>query len=133
MLTIDHEKVCYLIIKAREFDVKMEPEVSDPGDNPTDDGDSEILFDFPDDPTALEVRACLESLNEDEACEVLALVWLGGDYGFDTWKGALTAARADADSRRPEALMQIPLLGDYLEEGLAQLGISCEDVEMGRL
>ncbi len=36
MLTIDREKVCNLIIKAREFDAKLEPEVSDRGDNPGD-------------------------------------------------------------------------------------------------
>jgi hypothetical protein len=134
MLTIDHEKVCYLIIKAREFDAKMEPEVDKPGDNPVDDSDREILFDYPDDPTVEEIQACLAGLNEDEAAEVLALVWVGcGDYDADEWNKALAAARDDADSRRPAALLSIPLLGDYLEEGLAELGYSCEDVEIGRL
>jgi hypothetical protein len=134
MLTIDHEKICYLIIKAREFDAKMDPEVDDPGDNPVDDGDREILFDHPDDPTVEEIRACLAGLNEDEAAEVLALVWIGGgDYDADEWDEALAAARDDPDSRRPAALLSIPLLGDYLEEGLAELGYSCQDEEIGRL
>ena len=39
MLSISPDKVCFLIIKAREFDAKMEPEIPDPGDNPTDDAD----------------------------------------------------------------------------------------------
>jgi hypothetical protein len=134
MLTIDHEKICYLIIKAREFDVKMEPEVPDPGDNPGDDAERVILFDYPDDPTAEEVRACLDGLNDDEACEVLALVWLGqGDYKSDEWDTALADAQDAPDERRPEALMSNPLLADYLEEGLSQLGYSCEDMEIGRL
>ncbi len=134
MLTIDHEKICYLIIKAREFDAKMEPEEPDPGDNPVDNLDREVLFDYPDDPTAQEVRACLESLNEDEAAEVLALLWVGqGDYDAGDWASALTAAREDADSRRVEALLSIPLLSEFLEEGFSQLGYSCEDVEIGRL
>jgi hypothetical protein len=134
MLTIAPEKVCYLIIKAREFDVKMEPEVPDPGDNPTDDADREILFDYPDDPTVEEIRAFLEGLNEDESAEILALVWLGrGDYVVGEWETIVSTALEDVDSRRPEALLGIPLLGDYLEEGLSQLGYSCEDVEMGRL
>ena len=134
MLTIDHEKVCYLIIKAREFDAKMEPEVSDPGDNPADDGERVILFDYPDDPTAEEVRTCLEGLNEDEACEVLALLWLGrGDYDHSEWERALAEARDAPNDRRPETLMGEPLLADYLEDGLSQLGYSCEDVEIGRL
>ncbi len=128
MLTIDPERVCFLIIKAREFDAKMEPEVSDPGDNPIDDDDREILFDYPDDPTVEEIKACLESLNVDEAAEVLALVWIGaGDYELDEWRQAVADARDDADSRRAEALLGIPLLGDFLEEGLAALGYSCED------
>jgi len=134
MLTIAPEKVCYLIIKAREFDVKMEPEVPDSGDNPTDDADREILFDYPDDPTVEEIRACLEGLNEDESAEILALVWLGrGDYVVGEWETIVSTALEDVDSRRPEALLGIPLLGDYLEEGLSQLGHSCEDVELGRL
>lgn len=134
MLTIAPEKVCYLIIKAREFDVKMEPEVPDSGDNPTDDADREILFDYPDDPTVEEIRAFLEGLNEDESAEILALVWLGrGDYVVGEWETVVSTALEDVDSRRPEALLGIPLLGDYLEEGLSQLGHSCEDVELGRL
>ena len=133
-LTINPEKVCFLIIKAREFDAKMEPEVPDPGDNPIDDADREILFDYPDDPTVEEIKGCLEALNEDESAELLALVWVGaGDYDLDAWEEAVTDALEDEESRRPDALLQIPLLGDYLEEGLNQLGHSCEDVELGRL
>jgi Protein of unknown function (DUF3775) len=128
MLSIDPERVCYLIIKAREFDAKMEPELPDPGDNPIDDADREILFDYPDDPTVEEIKACLESLNIDEASEVLALVWIGaGDYDVSEWRQAVAAAHDDPDSRRAEALLGIPLLGDYLEEGLTALGYSCED------
>lgn len=134
MLTMDPEKVCFLIIKAREFDAKMEPEVSEPGDNPIDDEDREILFDYPDDPTVEEIRGFIESLNEDEAVEILALLWVGaGDYDAEEWEEAVQDARDDPDNRRVEALLSIPLLGDYLEEGLAELGYSCEDVEMGRL
>jgi hypothetical protein len=133
-LTIDHEKVCYLIIKAREFDAKMEAEVPEPGDNPADDAEREILFDYPDDPTVEEIRGFLGSLNEDEMIELLALMWVGsGDYDIDEWDDALNDARDDADSRRPDALLGMPLLGDFLDEGLAQFGISCADVELGRL
>lgn len=134
MLTIGPDKVCYLIIKVREFDVKMEPEVPDPGDNPVDNANREILFDYPDDPTVDEIRAFLEGLNEDESAEILALVWLGrGDYVVGEWETIVSTALEDVDNRRPEALLGNPLLGDYLEEGLSQLGHSCEDVELGRL
>lgn len=134
MLTIPLERVCYLIIKAREFDAKMEPEVPEPGDNPTDDEDREILFDYPDDPTAEEVRGFLESLNEDEAADLLALLWIGeGDYDAEEWEEAVAAAHDDADSRRPEAFMSVPLLADYLEDGLDELGYSCNGITSDRL
>jgi hypothetical protein len=134
VLTIDPDRVCYLIIKAREFDAKMEPEVPDPGDNPTDDADREILFDYPDDPTVDEIKAFLETLNVDEQAELLALVWIGaGDYDVEEWEQAVVDAREDVDSRRPEALLSIPLLGDYLEEGLNALGYSCDDVARDHL
>lgn len=133
-LTIPLEKVCFLIIKAREFDAKMEPEIPDPGDNPTDDADREVLFDYPDDPTVEEIRGCIESLNEDEAAELLALVWLGsGDYDAEEWDEALATAREDGDSRRADALLAVPLLADYLEEGLDALDYSCTDIESEHL
>lgn len=134
MLTIALEKVCFLIVKAREFDAKMEPEVPEPGDNPTDDADREVLFDYPDDPTVEEIRGFIESLNEDELVEILALVWIGeGDYDVDEWESAVADARENPDERRTEALLSIPLLGDFLEEGLAEMGYSCSDEELGRL
>ena len=36
-LTISPEKVCFLIVKAREFDAKDEITEPDPGSNPSDD------------------------------------------------------------------------------------------------
>ena len=134
MLNIALEKVCYLIIKAREFDAKMDPEVPEPGDNPTDDADREVLFDYPEDPTVEEIRGFLENLNEDETTELLALVWVGeGDYDVEEWSEAVEDARDNPDERRADAFLNIPLLGDYLEEGLAELGLSCNDVNLSRL
>jgi hypothetical protein len=41
-LTISPEKVCFVIIKAREFDAKDEVTEPDPGSNPSDDGNAAI-------------------------------------------------------------------------------------------
>jgi hypothetical protein len=134
MLTIDHEKVCFIIIKAREFDVKVEPAEPDPASNPADDGSVDILEDFADDPTYLELRAALESLNMDELQEVLALTLLGrGDFTAEEWNEAFTEAEDGMDEHTIDSLVSIPALGDYLEEGFTALGHSCEDVELGRL
>ena len=39
-LTISPEKVCFIIIKAKEFDAKDEVTEPDPGSNPSDDKDT---------------------------------------------------------------------------------------------
>ena len=41
-LTILPEKVCFIIVKAREFDAKDEVTEPDPGSNPSDDKDWEV-------------------------------------------------------------------------------------------
>lgn len=133
MLTaIDLETVCYLIIKMRELSVKIEPEESARADNPTDDIQREVLFDYPDDPTEEEIRSAIASLSDDASVELLALVLLGrGD--FIDWQEALAAAREDPDLRTAGALMGTPLVATYLEDGLTQIGYSCAEVEGDRL
>ena len=49
-LSISPEKVCFIIIKAREFDVKDDVTEPDPGSNPSDDNDVSVLEDHEDDP-----------------------------------------------------------------------------------
>jgi hypothetical protein len=59
---------------------------------------------------------------------LVALAWLGrGDYTADEWDAALEAARDAHNARTAEYLLGIPLLGDFLEEGLSLMGESCED------
>ncbi len=48
MLNVSPEKICYIIVKAREFDAKVEPVEPDPGSNPADGGEREILSDYRD-------------------------------------------------------------------------------------
>ena len=50
-LNIGLERLCYIIVKAREFDAKVEPMDQDPGSNPSDDGMRVVLEDYGDDPT----------------------------------------------------------------------------------
>lgn len=129
---IDAETVCNLIIKFREFSIKVTPQAPTRGDNPTDDAQREVLFSYPDDPTEEEIRDALASLSGDASAELFALVLLGrGD--FVHWQDALAAARDDPDLRAPQALMSIPLIASYLEEGLSALGYSCDEIEFNRL
>ncbi len=128
------EKACYIMLKAREFDAKVESVEEQPGSNPTDDADREVLEDFADDPTFQELVDAIDGLNDDERAELIALVWIGrGSYSKDDWNEAVEEARGVAADSAARYLTQIPLLSDYLEQGLAELDASCEDVEMGRL
>jgi hypothetical protein len=129
-LTISPEKVCYLILKAREFDVKDVVTDPDSASNAADDAMVSVLEDHGDDPTYRELRAFIGALNEDEQVDLVALTWLGrGDGTIEEWD-SLRAEAARAHNKRTAAyLLGTPLLPDLLEEALAQLGLSCEDYE----
>jgi hypothetical protein len=131
-LSISLEKVCFVIAKARELDVKVEPEELD--DASDEDMMQRILEDYADDPTFEELRSFLEDQNDDELKELLALVWLGrGDFSVDEWLRGLRRVRDVRQYHTIDYLLGTPLLADFLEEGLAQLGFSCEEFELGRM
>ena len=134
MLEISPEKVCFVIVKSREYDVKVEVDDPDSGSNPTDDDMVDVLEDMPEDSTEQELIEFIGALNETEQVNLVALTWLGrGDFTADDFTSALKEARYARTDHTASYLLGIPLLSDYLEEGLNQLGISCEDYEMGRL
>jgi hypothetical protein len=76
-LSISPEKVCFIIVKAREFDVKDIVTEPDPASSPTDDGMVSVLEDHSDDPIAQELRSFINALTEDEQIDLVALTWLG--------------------------------------------------------
>jgi hypothetical protein len=133
-LTISPEKVCFIIIKAREFDAKEEVVEPDAGSNPSDDKDVEILEDYPDDPVIEEITSLVNSLSVDEQVDLVALMWLGRDDNTAAdWDALREEAARQHNDRTAEYLLGTPNLGDLLEEGLSILGYSCEDYEMNRL
>jgi hypothetical protein len=132
MLTIALETVCFIIVKAREFDVQVEPSDPDSGSNPSDDGEVDVLEGSRGNPTYEELVGAMGILNADERIDLVALAWVGrGD--FDDFDEAREQAADSTVKNWPEYLIGIPLLGDFLDEGLANLGLSCEDVEIDRL
>jgi len=127
-LSISEEKLCFIIAKAREFDVK--DVVTDPDDasNATDDAMLSVLEDHKDDPVVQELVAVIFAMSEDEQIDLVALTWLGrGDGTIEDWS-ELRAEAARAHNRRTASyLLGIPLLSDYLEEAIFQFGISCDE------
>ncbi|BDG70599.1 hypothetical protein Rmf_05280 [Roseomonas fluvialis] len=76
------------------------------------------------------LRAFIAELNEDEQASLIALAWVGrGDYAGPDFEEARTLAK-ERNIRDPaEYLLGIDMLGDMLEEGLAELGLSLEDAD----
>jgi hypothetical protein len=133
-LNISDEKLAFLILKAREFDAKVDSADPDPGSNPTDDDDLEILEDNPGDRTEAELRDALRSLNEDEAIDVIALMWIGrGDFAREEWGEARRLATERHRRDSTGYLMGNPTLADELEEGAEALGHSLVDIEADHL
>lgn len=130
MLEISPEKVAHVIVKAREVDAKVaawdEPASAF---NLDDDGDT-ILEERSSDATRSEVAEFIAALNDDEQASLVALAWIGrGTYGAEELQEAIATARAERTNPTETYLLGIPLLADYLEEGLEKLGYAIEDVE----
>lgn len=133
-LTVSPEKVCFLIVKFREYDAKDSVSEPDPGSNPSDDGDVAVLEDHPDDPVAEELNSFIGALSQDEQIDLVALAWLGrDDYSSQDWALIREDAAQAHNARTAQYLLGTPLVGDFLEEGLSMLGYSCEEFEAERL
>ena len=106
VLSIALDKICFIIAKAHEIDVK----------------------DVIDDPSYEEAKAFLDAMSEDEQVDLVALAWLGrDDNSVADWDELRAEALRAHNDRTAEYLLGMPLLADQLEEALAQLGLSCED------
>jgi hypothetical protein len=132
MITIDPDKVCAIIVKARVFDADLDTAGDDPGSDlahgEVDDleANDEQVDEDEDDNTEDELGEMIAGLNEDEQVELVALAWLGrGSYSVDEWSDAITEAGRVHNDRTAQYLMGMPLLADYLEEGLAAFGQAC--------
>jgi hypothetical protein len=126
-LEISTDKIGFVIVKAREMAAK----VAAWDDGSTSDHDAEsILEDFSDDATQAELKEFIRDLNEDEQASLVALAWIGrGSFAADELDEAIATARAERTNRTEDYLLGMPLLPDYLEEGLDRLGYSVEDTE----
>ncbi len=73
--------------------------------------------------TEEELRELINDLNVDEAAELVALAWIGrGDYDAREWAEAVAEARRRGNRKTAKYLLGMPMLADYLEEGLEAIG-----------
>lgn len=126
-LAISPEKVCYLAVKARQFSVKDDEADPDPTSELPDEMAYAVLRDNREDPVLAEMAAFIASLSEDEQIDLVAIAWLGrGDGALSDWPELRREAARAHNARTADYLVGDPLLADHLEEGLAQLGRSCD-------
>ena len=96
--------------------------------------DAAVLEDHGDDPVVEELTSFIAALSLDEQIDLVALAWLGrDDYDEGDWPAVREEAAEAHNERTATYLLGMPQLGDFLEEGLAVLGYSCEDYEIERL
>lgn len=157
MIEMDSDKVCYLVVKMREYEeeglIRAEFDQDDEGsdlhlgEEGEDDGELEDEEGFvaledqeedeeeaSEDSSLEELLGYIQALDEEEQVELIALTWLGrGDYEREEWDDVMDAARERHNDRTAHYLLGIPLLADYLEEGLAAFDLSCTDFDESRM
>ena len=127
-LTISPDTVFPILLKAREFDAKVEETDPDSASSPTDDGNVDVLEAGPFDPTYDELVSAIGDLNDDEQLDLIALIWIGrNDFTLDEWTEAREAARDIGRMRTPRYVAEIPLVSNYLEDAMQQFGHSLEE------
>ncbi len=130
MLQIAPEKVAHVIVRAREFDRKVASWGDDPDGTETEESPEAVLEDNGQDPIATELSSFIDVLNVDEQASLVALMWIGrGTYEAEELSDAIESALGERVNATSKYLMGIPLLADYLEDGLEKLGYNVEDVE----
>jgi hypothetical protein len=129
-LTIAPDTVRMIIEKARavsaavveDYDDGAEHEVELDGDARDNHHHDGLAEEETEDQTERELRQIVRELNVDEAAELIALTWIGrGDYEAAEFAEAVAEAR-QRNYRPARYLLGMPMLGDWLEEGLEAIG-----------
>ena len=133
MLSISPQTVCFIVLRVHGFGLKSD-DLATGSDGNLDDGETAVAVSEDDrDLAYAQLKTLIDELNEDEQLDLVSLAWIGrGDYGAAEWAEARSQARDSRSDHTAEYLLGMPLLPDYLEEGLSALDYSCEDFEMGR-
>ncbi|WP_092500604.1 DUF3775 domain-containing protein [Meinhardsimonia xiamenensis] len=126
MLQIRPRRVVHVIVRARELDAKVGR-----WDSPGDSEDIETILEMRrGDATERELSAFIRALNEDEKAGLVAVMWIGrGSFEPEELEEAIETAKAEATSPTESYLLGIPLLADYLEEGMEKLGYDVSALE----
>jgi hypothetical protein len=134
MLEISTVKVAQIIVRAREYDAKVGTWEHAMSRGFREEVGNSFLQNFATDSTRSELAEFIGRLNADERASLVALAWLGrGSFAPDKLDDAIETAKSEKVNKTQDYLIGIPLLADYLEDGLDKLGFSVEHAEKGIL
>lgn len=127
-LAINPDDAFAILLKAREFDAKIDQTDPDSGSNPTDDGAADALEFGPKDATEAELASAIDDLNDDAQIDLLALTMVGrGDYSLEEWDDARRSAIEVGRKHARQYLTKIPMVSDFLQEGLSQFSLTIDE------
>lgn len=134
-LTIAPDTVRVIIEKARTVSAAVNEDYEDGAEHEVElDDDARqthhhegLAEEETEDQTERELRQLVRGLNVDEAAELIALTWIGrGDYDAAEFADAVREAR-QRDYKPSRYLLGMPMLGDWLEEGLEAIGVAPDE------
>jgi hypothetical protein len=123
MLEVNPLIVSDLIVRMRQFHVKEKISIPEESSEASDDMMRQVLTDSNDDHIYDQIRVVINDLEPIQQAELVALLWLGReDFDASEWEAAVSEAKRSWNTRTAEYLLSTPLVADYLEDGLNQLG-----------
>ena len=117
-LQLSSDDAFFILLRAREFD-----DFIDPADLIPDEPSLAIAPGDDDESIEAELAAAIGGLDDDALTDLVALIWIGrGDFAADEWAAARRAAVKLGRERAPGYVAGMPMVSDYLEEGLSAFG-----------
>lgn len=128
MFNINQGIICNIIKKAREINIADDLTLPEDRDDLSDAEWEQILAEYQDDLSYQELKDLINELEPDQQQDVIALMYIGrGDFTKNEWNEARQQAHAIKMANRAYYLISKPMLADYLTEGLAAFGYSCDE------
>ncbi|MDR3491643.1 MAG: DUF3775 domain-containing protein [Gammaproteobacteria bacterium] len=128
MFNINQEIVCNIITKAREINIADDLTLPDDQDELSDAEWKQLLAEYQNDLSYQELKDLINELEPDQQQDIIALMYIGrGDFTKNEWKNASHQAHRIKRSNRAYYLISKSMLSDYLTEGLAAFGFTCDE------
>ena len=132
MIGLSPDKVARIILRAREIGSRVEPWATPDRRHP-DEGDPDAMLEgLRNDPDRAALAGYLAELSRGEQQRLVALMWVGrGTFEPSEWDDAVQTAAQEhtGTAGTVRYLLGMPLLADYLEEGLEKMGYSAAAAE----